>query len=209
MKTSSISGKFWLLIGGFAILFILIQIFLNVGNLAPGSPWWETGLNVLILSVPLLLLFGSILLLVVAYQQHHRSEPLGMGMARWLYWTPRVAGILIILFISLFSLDVFGEGTGFWQTLGALFMHLLPSIGLTIVLAIAWRREWLGFWTFLGAALFFLVISIWNISMYTLGNIILFVAPLTLIAVLFRVNWDWHAEIHQARSGGSSPAPVY
>ena len=29
---------------------------------------------------------------------------------RVLYWTPRVLGILFALFISIFALDVFGEG---------------------------------------------------------------------------------------------------
>ena len=37
-----------------------------------------------------------------------------------LFWTPRVAGILFVLFLSIFALDVFGETRGFWETLLAL-----------------------------------------------------------------------------------------
>jgi len=43
-----------------------------------------------------------------------------------LYWAPRIIAILFIVFISLFALDVFIEGYGFWETIVALFMHLVP-----------------------------------------------------------------------------------
>jgi len=39
---------------------------------------------------------------------------------RTVYWLPRLLSIAFILFLSLFSLDVFGEGYGFWNTLLAL-----------------------------------------------------------------------------------------
>ena len=32
-----------------------------------------------------------------------------------LYWSPRILCILFAIFISLFALDVFGEGDGFWE----------------------------------------------------------------------------------------------
>ena len=56
-----------------------------------------------------------------------------------LFWTPRILGILFALFLSMFALDVFGEGYGFWGTLLALFMHLIPVYVLLIGLALAWR----------------------------------------------------------------------
>ena len=37
-----------------------------------------------------------------------------------LFWTPRILGILFALFLSMFALDVFGEGYGFWGTLGSI-----------------------------------------------------------------------------------------
>jgi hypothetical protein len=61
-----------------------------------------------------------------------------------LFWTPRLITILFIAFISLFALDVFSEGYGFWETIVALTMHLLPSIVLTIILILAWKWEWIG-----------------------------------------------------------------
>ena len=45
-----------------------------------------------------------------------------------LFWTPRILCIVFALFLSLFSLDVFGEGYGFWETLLALLIHLVPGL---------------------------------------------------------------------------------
>ncbi len=47
-------------------------------------------------------------------------------------------------FISVFAADVFGEGLGFWRTLVALAMHLIPTAIILIVLAVAWRWEAMG-----------------------------------------------------------------
>ena len=58
-----------------------------------------------------------------------------------LFWTPRVLTIAFILFLGLFALDVFGEGYGFWGTLVALLMHLIPNFVVLAVLIIAWRWE--------------------------------------------------------------------
>ena len=51
-----------------------------------------------------------------------------------IYWSPRILLILFILFLALFSLDVFDEAAGFWQTALALLMHNLPSLILTVIL---------------------------------------------------------------------------
>ena len=36
-------------------------------------------------------------------------------MKSTLFWIPRIAGILFILFISIFALDIFGQGYSFWE----------------------------------------------------------------------------------------------
>jgi hypothetical protein len=63
---------------------------------------------------------------------------------QWLFWTPRVLAILFTAFLSLFSLDVFGEGYGFWGTMLALVMHLVPTMIVLTALVIAWRWEAAG-----------------------------------------------------------------
>lgn len=61
-----------------------------------------------------------------------------------LHWLPRVICILAILFISLFALDSFEPELTIWQQISAFLMHLIPSIVLTVMLIIAWKRELLG-----------------------------------------------------------------
>ena len=65
-------------------------------------------------------------------------------MGKILYWSPRILGVLGILFISAFALDVFGTGAPLSSVLVGLFMHLLPSIFLAVLLGIAWRFEIIG-----------------------------------------------------------------
>lgn len=60
---------------------------------------------------------------------------------RALFWAPRALCTLFIAFVSLFALDVFGEGQGFWRTLVDLMMHFIPSFVMLAALVVAWRRE--------------------------------------------------------------------
>lgn len=62
---------------------------------------------------------------------------------RLLFWTPRALSIAFVVFLSLFALDVFADGLGFWRTALALTMHLIPSFVLIAVLILAWRWEWI------------------------------------------------------------------
>jgi len=41
-----------------------------------------------------------------------------------LFWTPRLACLGFAIFLSLFALDVFSEGNGFWKTILGLLIHL-------------------------------------------------------------------------------------
>lgn len=61
-----------------------------------------------------------------------------------IYWSPRILGILAILFLSLFALDAFDPSLTRWQQLGAFFMHLIPSFILTALLIVAWNYELIG-----------------------------------------------------------------
>lgn len=61
-----------------------------------------------------------------------------------IHWTPRILCIIAILFISLFSLDAFGHGGGFWKELGNFIIHLIPSFILLVFLLIAWKWELIG-----------------------------------------------------------------
>ena len=109
-----------------------------------------------------------------------------------LFWTPRVLTIAFILFLGLFALDVFGEGYGFFETVIALFMHLIPNFVLLAVLIIAWKREWVGAVLFMGLGLFYLA-STWGRFHWSAYAGIS--GPLFLMGILFLLNWVFRKEL--------------
>lgn len=68
-------------------------------------------------------------------------------------WLPRLLTLAMAAFLSIFSLDVFSEGYGFFKTIGALFMHLIPVWVILIVLWLSWKRPLIGAIFFPGLAL--------------------------------------------------------
>jgi hypothetical protein len=105
-----------------------------------------------------------------------------------LYWTPRALGIVFALFISLFALDVFSETRGFWNTLLALTMHLIPTFLMLIVLAVSWRREFIAGIIFPLLGVLYIVWA-WNKPFGVLSTFLLMAGPLVLTGGLFLLNW--------------------
>lgn len=125
---------------------------------------------------------------------------------RVLFWAPRALGIAFLAFLSLFALDVFREGSGFWQTLLALTVHLVPVFILAVVLALAWRWEWIGAALFAGAGALYVA---WVLGRQLPGamkfNWILSIAgPAFVVAALFLANWLMRAELHGRNRPASS-----
>lgn len=120
-----------------------------------------------------------------------------------LFWAPRVLSILFIGFLSLFSLDVFGEEIGFWPTVMALTMHLLPCIVLFVALILAWRWEWIGAVVYAAAGVLYIgmVVLPRHVAAATkLTWILTIAAPALIVAALFLVNWLRHSELHARHS---------
>jgi hypothetical protein len=117
---------------------------------------------------------------------------------RTLFWTPRALSILLIIFLSLFALDVFEENVGFWRTLQALSMHLIPSLVLTGALILAWRWEWVGALTFGGAGGLYIATLLSRPQPpipIKLHWIAVTAFPAFLIAALFLANWLKHDQL--------------
>lgn len=112
-------------------------------------------------------------------------------LKRMLFWAPRLLGILFAVFASVFAFDVFDQGSGFWETVLALLIHLLPAGILLIVVAIAWRWEWVGAVLFSLLAAVFLALS-WGQGIGIVNPI---AGPLLLLGVLFLINWLFRAEL--------------
>lgn len=74
-------------------------------------------------------------------------------MQKILFWIPRVTAILAILFMGMFSLDVFGGNEPPGKQLLGFLIHNIPALIIIGVLAIAWKWELIGGILFLLAAL--------------------------------------------------------
>ena len=110
---------------------------------------------------------------------------------RLLFWSPRIICIAFAFFLSMFALDVFSEVHGFWKTLLALSIHLVPVYIVLAVLVVAWRWEWVGALGFAGLA-----------TWYTKGAwhrhpdwVAIIAGPMLVLATLFLINWLKHDQL--------------
>lgn len=109
-----------------------------------------------------------------------------------LFWSPRGLGILIAVFASLLALDVFGEGYSFWETIGALLMHLIPTFVILVVLGIAWRWEWIGGFLFVVLGVLYITLF-WEPS--NLPTYLIISGPLFLTGILFLLDAYYRSAI--------------
>lgn len=108
-----------------------------------------------------------------------------------LYWTPRIAAILLILFLAMFSLDVITPEATFWQIVTGMLMHNIPVFILIAVLIVAWRFEWVGGVAFILAGLAYVILaSTRGISWFQAFSWSMILAgPAFIVGGLFLANW--------------------
>jgi hypothetical protein len=119
---------------------------------------------------------------------------MGEKINKFIYWTPRILSIIFILFLAIFSLDVFDMKLGFWGTVLGLFMHNIPVFILSIVLLISWKHEIVGGIAFTLAGTLYIVILLMNMlrnsfEWYMVSWILIIAGPAFLIGILFIINW--------------------
>jgi len=114
------------------------------------------------------------------------------AVKRVLFWGPRILCILFAVFVSMFALDVFDAGYGFWGTIIALLMHLIPTGIILVVLAVSWRLEWVGAILFgaLGAWYIFMTVGQFKWYVYLMMS-----GPMFLVGLLFLINWLYRKEL--------------
>ena len=102
--------------------------------------------------------------------------------SKTLYWIPRIFSILSILFMMMFSLDVFGGDEPLIRQLHGFLKHNIPAFILIIALIIAWRYEIAGGAIFI---LLFIALGIfWRSFSGNWGSLIL-IAPYFIVGILF------------------------
>lgn len=116
-------------------------------------------------------------------------------VSKFVYLTPRILSILFILFLAMFSLDVFGNGYSFLGTVLGLFIHNIPVFILTILLIIAWKHELVGAFAFILAGLLYILqLTITMIrtppfQWYALSWSLIIAGPAFFIGILFLIGW--------------------
>jgi hypothetical protein len=110
-----------------------------------------------------------------------------------IYWMPRVLSILFILFLTMFSLDVFDGDYGFFGTILGLLIHNIPSFVLLGILIISWKYEIVGGVAYILAGMAFIVLRLapenadpWYMILLTS---LIISGPAILIGILFLIGW--------------------
>jgi hypothetical protein len=100
------------------------------------------------------------------------------------YYSPRILGILIILFMALFSFDVFDMGYSFAEALVGFLIHSIPSLILVILIIYSWKHEYIGgvIWIIVGV-----LFSIY-FRFFKNPGVFIITLPLIFIGILFIIN---------------------
>lgn len=107
---------------------------------------------------------------------------------RIVYWSARLLGMATCLFIGMFGLDAFSEGKPWRDGLADFAVHLVPAAILLLIVAVAWRRPWVG-----AAAFFALgVLYATTLSRGRVDWIVVISGPLFVVGALFL--WSWHSQ---------------
>jgi len=116
-------------------------------------------------------------------------------VSKFVYWTPRVASILFICFLALFSLDVIEPGLSTSQIVIGLIMHNIPVFILLVLLFIAWKYEIVGAIAFILAGLLYSARTIFTVLSSDLpwylglSWTLTIAGPAFFIGILFLINW--------------------
>lgn len=108
-----------------------------------------------------------------------------------LYWSPRILGILMVAYAAKNVTDFVKPGMGFWDSAGAVLIHLIPSFFLAVILWLSWRREWI-------AGIFFILLATlrfakdWTLSDF--GHLWLTLVGI-VIAILWFLSWKYRSEV--------------
>lgn len=121
----------------------------------------------------------------------------------WVRWLARVAGILAMLYIVMFSLDVFAHGAPLGAAFLGFLVHNIPTLLLILILVVAWK------WERVGGGLFILV----SLAPFLLLSNIFWVnaalaAPFFFTGILFLISaWMESLNEHEKEEAPENPKP--
>jgi hypothetical protein len=118
-----------------------------------------------------------------------------MTKRKILFWAPRILSIIFILFLMIFSLDVFAENLSFWEIALGLFMHNIPALILLVLVIVSWKHELVGAITFISAGILYILWTFISVIMggfdwrIALSWSLTIAGPAILVGILFLLNW--------------------
>ena len=109
-----------------------------------------------------------------------------------LLWSPRILGIAVSLFLSLFALDAFERGKPVAWVLTDFAIHLVPAAVVLAIVALSWRRPWIGGVAFvlLGAK------RMGRPSGFASTGFLPISGPLLTAGALFLLSWRRHRQLN-------------
>ncbi len=105
-------------------------------------------------------------------------------------WSARILGIAVGLFLSLFALDALQPNKPFARALPDLAVHLVPAVLVLAIVAVSWRRAWIGGVAFTALAVAYAA-SAWSRPDWILA----ISGPLLAVGLLFLWSWRTHAHV--------------
>jgi hypothetical protein len=106
-------------------------------------------------------------------------------ISKILYWLPRFLAIISLLFMTIFSFDVFGGEESFGLKMLGFLIHNIPVLILVAILIIAWK------WEMAGGALFILASICGTVFFHSFsgnpGSLIV-ITPFLIIGILFIIR---------------------
>jgi CHASE2 domain-containing sensor protein len=110
---------------------------------------------------------------------------------RLLLWSPRILGIAVSVFMSLFALDAFERGKPLASVLTDFAMHLVPAAVVLAIVALSWRRPWIG-----GVAFVLLGAAYGPTVCFRLDWTLPISGPLLTAGILFLWSWRRHPQLN-------------
>jgi len=91
------------------------------------------------------------------YYRGMKTEHIGKS-GGFVHWAPRIASIVFVLFLSLFSLDVIEPGRSIGEIVVGLLMHNIPVFVLGTLTAVAWKHGIVGGIAFISAGILYIAL---------------------------------------------------
>lgn len=103
------------------------------------------------------------------------------------FWSARILGIAVCVFLGAFALDAWEPGKPVARTAADFLVHLLPSAILLTIVAMSWRRPWIG-----GVAFLVLAVVYAAIVGFRVDWVLAISGPLLIVGLLFL--WSWRIQ---------------